>query len=35
MGHYASETFGVKALQSVLQERFSVKTVWISEPTGI
>jgi dinuclear metal center YbgI/SA1388 family protein len=35
MGHYASETFGVRALQSVLQERFGVETHWISEPTGI
>lgn len=35
MGHYASETFGVRALQSVLQERFGVQTEWISEPTGI
>jgi dinuclear metal center YbgI/SA1388 family protein len=35
MGHYASETFGVKALQRVLESRFSVKTEWISEPTGI
>lgn len=35
MGHYASETFGVKALQRVLESRFGVKTEWISEPTGI
>jgi putative NIF3 family GTP cyclohydrolase 1 type 2 len=35
MGHYASETFGVRALQRVLEERFSVQTAWISEPTGI
>ena len=35
MGHYASETFGVRALQRVLESRFGVKTVWISEPTGI
>jgi dinuclear metal center YbgI/SA1388 family protein len=35
MGHYASETFGVKALQRVLESRFGVKTVWISQPTGI
>ncbi len=35
MGHYASETFGVRALQRVLTERFGVKTEWIDEPTGI
>jgi putative NIF3 family GTP cyclohydrolase 1 type 2 len=35
MGHYASETFGVRALERVLQRDFRVKTVWISEPTGI
>lgn len=35
MGHYASETFGVRALERVLSERFGVKTAWINEPTGI
>lgn len=35
MGHYASETFGVRALERVLERDFRVKTVWISEPTGI
>jgi dinuclear metal center YbgI/SA1388 family protein len=35
MGHYASETFGVRALQRVLESRFGVQTEWISEPTGI
>jgi dinuclear metal center YbgI/SA1388 family protein len=35
VGHYASETFGVRALERVLAERFRVETVWISEPTGI
>ncbi len=35
MGHYASETFGVRALQRVLEQRFGVKTEWIDEPTGI
>jgi dinuclear metal center YbgI/SA1388 family protein len=35
MGHYASETFGVRALERVLEEKFGVKTEWISEPTGI
>jgi dinuclear metal center YbgI/SA1388 family protein len=35
MGHYGSETFGVRALQRVLTQRFGVKTEWIHEPTGI
>lgn len=35
MGHYASETFGVRALQRILEARFGVKTEWIDEPTGI
>lgn len=35
MGHYASETFGVRALERVLSDKFGVKTEWISEPTGI
>jgi dinuclear metal center YbgI/SA1388 family protein len=35
MGHYASETFGVCALQRVLEKRFGVDSIWIDEPTGI
>jgi dinuclear metal center YbgI/SA1388 family protein len=35
MGHYASETFGVRALERVLHREFRVETCWISEPTGI
>jgi putative NIF3 family GTP cyclohydrolase 1 type 2 len=35
MGHYASETFGVRALERVLHKEFRVETCWISEPTGI
>jgi putative NIF3 family GTP cyclohydrolase 1 type 2 len=35
VGHYASETFGVRALERVLRERFRVQTAWLSEPTGI
>lgn len=35
IGHYASETFGPRALERVLKERFRVETTWISEPTGI
>ena len=34
-GHYNTETFGVRALERVLKERFRVETVWIDEPTGI
>jgi dinuclear metal center YbgI/SA1388 family protein len=35
MGHYGSETFGVRALARVLKERFGVEIAWIDEPTGI
>ncbi len=35
MGHYASETFGVRALQSILEAQFGVHSIWISQPTGI
>jgi putative NIF3 family GTP cyclohydrolase 1 type 2 len=35
IGHYASGTFGVRALERVLAHRFRVETTWISEPTGI
>jgi dinuclear metal center YbgI/SA1388 family protein len=35
MGHYASETFGVRALERVLRDAFSVETTWINQPTGI
>jgi dinuclear metal center YbgI/SA1388 family protein len=34
-GHYASETYGIKALLKLLETTFGVKTIWISEPTGI
>ncbi len=34
-GHYATETFGVKALGEWLAERFGVATEWIEHPTGI
>jgi dinuclear metal center YbgI/SA1388 family protein len=34
-GHYATETFGVRALERVLAQRFRVETEWIDEPTGI
>ncbi len=34
-GHYATETFGVRALERVLAEQFRVETEWIDEPTGI
>jgi dinuclear metal center YbgI/SA1388 family protein len=34
-GHYATETFGVRALERVLAEHFRVETEWIDEPTGI
>lgn len=34
-GHYATETFGVKALQKLIAEKFSVQTVFIDVPTGL
>ena len=34
-GHYATETFGIRALQRILSDRFRVETHFIDEPTGI
>jgi len=34
-GHYKTEVFGVKALASLIEERFGVETVFIDVPTGI
>jgi len=34
-GHYATETFGVRAVGDWLAEKFGVETVWIEHPTGI
>lgn len=34
-GHYASETFGIKALLKLLESTFGIRTFWLSEPTGI
>jgi dinuclear metal center YbgI/SA1388 family protein len=34
-GHYATETFGVKALQELVAEKFQVKTEFIDVPTGL
>jgi dinuclear metal center YbgI/SA1388 family protein len=34
-GHYATETFGVKALAAHLSERFRVPCVFIDHPTGL
>ncbi len=33
-GHYATETWGVRALMKLLQERFNLKTRWADFPTG-
>ena len=33
-GHYATETFGVRALQRLLEERFQLDTGWVDFPTG-
>ena len=34
-GHYATETFGVKALGELLTERFGLPVVFIDNPTGM
>ncbi|MBQ8516674.1 MAG: Nif3-like dinuclear metal center hexameric protein [Akkermansia sp.] len=34
-GHYATETFGVKALGELLSERFELPIVFIDNPTGM
>lgn len=34
-GHYATETFGVKALGELLHERFGLPAVFIDNPTGM
>lgn len=34
-GHYATETFGVKALGKLLEERFALPSVFIDNPTGM
>jgi putative NIF3 family GTP cyclohydrolase 1 type 2 len=34
-GHYATETFGVKALAGALSKRFRVPWVFIDHPSGL
>jgi putative NIF3 family GTP cyclohydrolase 1 type 2 len=34
-GHYATETFGVKALGEHLAERFGLTVTFIDQPTGL
>lgn len=34
-GHYATETFGVKALAGHIQERFGIEWVFVDHPTGM
>jgi dinuclear metal center YbgI/SA1388 family protein len=34
-GHYATETFGVRALSAHVGERFELATVFIDQPTGL
>lgn len=34
-GHYATETFGVKALGELLSERFGLPVIFIDNPTGM
>lgn len=35
LGHYATETVGVRALGEKLKQKFGVESVFINEPTGI
>jgi len=35
VGHYASETLGVKSLATLLENKFSIETFFIDQPTGI
>lgn len=35
VGHYGSETFGVRSLQQKLEKEHNISTVFIDEPTGI
>ena len=35
LGHYASETVGVRALLRLLEEKFQLETEWIDLPTGL
>jgi len=34
-GHYATETFGVKALGGLLEERFDVPFQYLDHPSGL
>ncbi|MGJ8671722.1 Nif3-like dinuclear metal center hexameric protein [Rubritalea sp.] len=34
-GHYATETFGVKALASLISEKYVIKSEFIDHPTGL
>lgn len=34
-GHYATETWGVRATADTLQERFGVETMFVESPTGL
>jgi dinuclear metal center YbgI/SA1388 family protein len=35
LGHYCTETFGVRAIASHLNKKFNIKTSFIDEPSGI
>ncbi|MFH1590736.1 MAG: Nif3-like dinuclear metal center hexameric protein [archaeon] len=35
LGHYATETLGVKAMREVIKRRFGIKTVFLDIPTGL
>ncbi|MFC1697834.1 Nif3-like dinuclear metal center hexameric protein [Nanoarchaeota archaeon] len=35
LGHYASETFGVKAVGNLIEEKYELKTKFLDVPTGL
>jgi putative NIF3 family GTP cyclohydrolase 1 type 2 len=34
-GHYATETFGVKAVAAVISEKFGISDYFVDHPTGL
>jgi putative NIF3 family GTP cyclohydrolase 1 type 2 len=34
-GHYATETFGVRALATKLAEAFDLESIFLDRPTGL
>ena len=34
-GHYFTETFGIKAIQEVIENKFKISTIFLDIPTGL